>query len=173
MEGTQTSLLVDIYQYLERNKKLGIEREELRFKELEQQNTAHNVTSNDNVDDIPNDHVRTTNDHVRTHKTIDGTPCDHVILGNDNTEKSCEEDERKYSENTVDDRSSRFIVSPVRDDTDILCSEINEETDEGFNIDDNLLTEAAEPKVDTISETNQLLNEADNVEGTVLYTIIL
>lgn len=166
MEGTQTSLLVDIYQYLERNKKLGIEREELRRKELEQQNTAHNVTSNDNVDDIPND-------HVRTHKTIDGTPCDHVILGNDNTEKSCEEDERKYSENTVDDRSSRFIVSPVRDDTDILCSEINEETDEGFNIDDNLLTEAAEPKVDTISETNQLLNEADNVEGTVLYTIIL
>ena len=35
MEGTQTSLLVDIYQYLERNKKLGIEREEVKKQENE------------------------------------------------------------------------------------------------------------------------------------------
>jgi hypothetical protein len=58
MEGTQTSLLVDIYQYLERNKKLGNERGELRHKEVEKQNT--------NVDDVTN------------HGTVDNSPSDVI-----------------------------------------------------------------------------------------------
>jgi hypothetical protein len=151
MEGTQTSLLVDIYQYLERNKKLGNEREGLR----QEQNTAPDFTSNDNVNDVPTDDVRT--------PVISS---DDVTLGNDVIDARCEEKERTYCENNVDDQSSRFIVSPVHDD--VFSEKSNEESlqevDQDFNIDDNLLSEAVRT-VDTDGETNKLLNEDDNNEG--------
>lgn len=72
MEGTQTSLLVDIYQYLERNKKKGIQKEELRRKELEQPLVLQEVVL---TDDVGSDLA----DDVRTRESVDGVTCDDVI----------------------------------------------------------------------------------------------
>lgn len=156
MEGTQTSLLVDIYQYLERNKKLGVEREELKRKEIEAQSIANDVTSNDN-----------------SHVTIDnGTS---LI---DSIEETAEEATCGH----VDVRNSKFIVIPVDDDTKNFQEEMNEESfqkeineessqEMSLNIEDNSLTpETEEEKVDSVQETNKLLNEPDkSEEGTLEY----
>lgn len=148
MEGTQTSLLVDIYQYLERNKKLGIEREELKRKEIEAQNAANDVTSNDN-----------------SHVTVDNGTSQIDSIEESSEEATC---------GRVDDRNSKFIVIPVDDDTKNFQEEVNEESfqEMSLNIDDNSLTEETEDeKVDNRLETSKLLNEPDKSEGTLEYII--
>ena len=147
MEGTQTSLLVDIYQYLERNKKLGVEREELKRQEIEAQTIANDVTSNDN-----------------SHVTIDNgtSPIDSI-----------EETSEEATCGHVDVRNSKFIVIPVDDDTKNFHEEMNEESslEMSLNIEDDSLTqETEEEKVDSVQETNKLLNEPDkSEEGTLEY----
>ena len=148
MEGTQTSLLVDIYQYLERNKKLGSEREELRRKEMERQNTTSDFT---------------TVDHDTKLETADGKPVDEktvheITRENDLINESCE------SDNDVDGRNSRFIVSPVYD-AKLFAEKNNEENlqdfHEGFG--DNSLTTSMTKS----TEINNVLDKADDNQGTL------
>ena len=147
MEGTQTSLLVDIYQYLERNKTLGVEREELKRKEIEAQSIANDVTSNDN-----------------SHVTIDNGTSPIYSIEETSEEATC---------GHVDVRNSKFIVIPVDDDTKNFQEEMNEESslEISLSIEDNSLTqETEEEKVDSVQETNKLLNEPDkSEEGTLEY----
>ena len=178
MEGTQTSLLVDIYQYLERNKKLGIEREELRRKELEKENSVNEVTSNEAVDDVTNDDV--TNNDDAPNDDVTGISGDDVISENDVISKDdvtvvCSEGGESGDfvdsgglQNHVDDQSSRFVVSLVDNDTKNFIKVDNEDDSKdltgSLSIDDVLGSEKGEdePKVD---ETSKLLNESDKNEG--------
>lgn len=126
MEGTQTSLLVDIYQYLERNKKVGIEREEFRRKQQEDElqrlteEQKQNTVDGDvkSKDDITNIDVVTLSDELIQLDAAGGKRCDKTNelrenrdakLLNANFDKECSDD------NDVDGVSSRFVVSRVRD----------------------------------------------------------
>ena len=144
MEGTQTSLLVDIYQYLERNKKLGIEREELKRKEIEAQNSVHEVTSSD---DSP--------------VAVDETArCDSI-----------EESPEEVTCGHVEAPSSTFTVIPVDDDMGNVREEMNEESFEemSLNVDDSCVVEENEAAENVNNETSKLVNEQDKSEGMLEY----
>lgn len=145
MEGTQTSLLVDIYQYLERNKKLGIEREELKRKEIEAQNTVHEATSSD---DSP---FAVENGTTR---------CDSI-----------EESPEEVTCGHVEAPSSTFTVIPVDDDMGNVREEMNGESFEemSLNVDDSSVVEENKAAENVDNETSKLLNEADKSEGMLEY----
>lgn len=178
MERTQTSLLVDIYQYLERNKKLGAEREELRRQNLleaEQQAIAQRLASDENEDDVPNNEIESLCNSSGNSTDSDVIAGDEQTIENDVTGSSCDNDIREGVdladncglENHVDGRSSRFIVSPVDEHNTDLPRETKldslKETNERFS---NVIDEQPhETGLDGLSEADQLFNDAENIEG--------
>ncbi|XP_028398669.1 protein phosphatase 1 regulatory subunit 37-like [Dendronephthya gigantea] len=177
MERTQTSLLVDIYQYLERNKKLGVEREELRRQndlEAEQLAIAQRLESDDNKDDVSNNeiesHCNSSGHNPDSDVIADVAPGDDVTIENDVADSSCnsvvDTGDSCGFENHVDGRSSRFIVSPVRDDNTELSYETEQRCLQGAsehfnNIIDELPNETSQ---DSLNKDDQLFNNAENIE---------
>lgn len=103
MEGTQTSLLVDIYQYLERNKKLGISREELKRKqkELEVQKLVEKKQGDET--EVEEKHCENTTDAI---DNCNQSSVDEPVV---EAPANCNEKE------TMDAGQSRFTVSKVED----------------------------------------------------------
>lgn len=117
MEGTQTSLLVDIYQYLERNKKLGIEREELKRneRELEAQKMAEkkNEVGNSEVDGTTNDRPVRTND-FSSQTLVD--QLESAVLENCVRDDSSEEGNSRFTVSKVNDLKHEDSVKYCRNE---------------------------------------------------------
>lgn len=105
MEGTQTSLLVDIYQYLERNKKLGIEREEVKKQENEVE--LKKLTEKEQEDKI------------KIANVADQPICDENDFSTEMLVKSGETEVllNCIEDDSLDEGNSRFTVFKVDDQT--------------------------------------------------------
>ena len=174
MEGTQTSLLVDIYQYLERNKKLGIEREEVKKQENELELkilTGKEQEDKIEIADVADQPICDENDFNTEMFVKSGET--EVLL-------NCIEDD------SVDEGNSRFTVCKVHDQThdstttnssnkfDIVeenteenCTVIEETKDTPHEHDSNGFGESTNNEI--INETTEHNEELPNAEtGTVI-----